>query len=193
MSNVMTPVFRASYPALFKSKLNDLNGEQEYSVVALFPKNADMSKLKAAAQAVIEEKWGKEKNKWPKNLKSPFRLQEEREKYDEETGKKLLPAGHEAGAIFMNLKSKQKPGLVNADVQDILDASEIYAGCYCRATVRPYAYEVKGNAGIAFGLQNVQKVKDGDPLSGRTKATDDFAPVGAEMSAPDKSATSMFD
>src|SRR3954470_1897863 len=127
MSNVMTPTFRISYPNVLKSKKNDLNGKDEYSCVALFPKGADLSKLKKAAQEALEEKWGKDKNKWPTPLKSPFRDQAERAKFDEAAGKKILPAGHEDGAIFLTLKSDQRPGIVDQNVQDLVDSSEIYA------------------------------------------------------------------
>lgn len=83
----------------------------------------------------------------------------------------------EEGGTFLNLKSKQKPGLVNEKVEDIIESSEFYAGCFARATVRPYAYDAKGNCGVAFGLQNIQKMKDGDSLGSKTKAQDDFAPI----------------
>lgn len=175
MSNTITPTFRVSFPNVFKAKLNDLNGKEEYSLVALFPKNADLTQLKAAAQKAIEDKWGKDQAKWPKNLKSPFRDQAERAKTVD--GKEVLPAGHEAGAIFMNLKSTQRPGLVDNQNNDILSESEFYAGCYARASVRAFAYDQKGNRGVSFGLQNIQKQKEGDPLTGRMKASDEFTPV----------------
>lgn len=192
MSSVMTPVFRASYPSVFKPKENTLNGKQEYSVVALFSKDADLSGLKKAAQAVIEEKWGKDKKKWPPNLRSPFRDQAERAKIDEVTGKKVLPAGYEEGAIFLTIKSQNRPGVVDANVQDIIDESDFYAGCYARATVHAYAYDQKGNRGVSFGLANIQKTKDGDPLSGRARAQDDFAPIETEGGGSTNS-TSLFD
>lgn len=193
MSNVMTPSFRVSYPHLFKPKKNDLNQKDEYSCVALFPKGTDLTNLKKAAQAALEEKWGKDKAKWPALLKSPFRDQGERAKFDDATGKKVLPAGHEEGAIFMTLKNEHRPGVVDQNVQDIVDSSQIYAGCFCRATIRAYAYDQKGNRGVAFSLQNVQKIKDGDPLSGRTRAQDDFAPVAMEETASGSGdATSLF-
>lgn len=190
MSNILTPVFRVSYPNLFKAKKNDLNGKDEYSVVALFPKMTDFSKLKAAGQELIEAKWGKGK-KLPPLFKSPFRNQSDRAKEDEVTGKLILPEGYEEGGIFINFKTQQRPGIVDQNVQDIVDSSEIYAGCYCRATVRPYVFDIKGSCGLAFGLQNIQKIKDGDPISGRTKAQDDFAPVGQDMGAT-QSANDIF-
>ena len=169
--SVVTPEFKMSYPNLFTPRMNDLNGKEEYSVVALFPKGADLSALKKAAEAAVIEKWGTDKTKWPKPLKTPFRDQAEREKDG------ALPPGHEAGAIFMNLKSKQKPQVVDQNVQPILDTAEVYAGCIAKASVNAYAYDQKGNRGVAFGLGNIQKVRDGDPLGGRTRAQDDFKAI----------------
>lgn len=177
MAKVVTPVFRASYPNVFKARKNDLNGKEEYSVVALFPKGTDLTVLKKAAQEAIEKKWGADKSKHPTNLRSPFRDQSEREKEG------TLPAGYEKGAIFLNLKSTEKPGVVDQNVQPILDETEFYAGVFAKASVNAYAYDQKGNRGVSFGLSNIQKVKDGDALGGgRTRAQDDFAPIeGVEM------------
>ncbi len=109
----MTPEFRASYPNLMRAKRNDLNGKDEYSVVALFPKDADLSKLKALAQEALEKKFGKDQKGWPANLRSPFRDQSDRAKTDPETGKRVLPPGHVEGAKYINLKTERKPGVVN--------------------------------------------------------------------------------
>lgn len=183
MSNVLTPKFRVSYPSVFKPKMNDLNGKEEYSLVALFPKGADLSVLKKAAEDAIAKKFGADKTKWPKNMKTPFRDQAERIEAAKDAGK-APPEAHEAGAIFMNLKSTQKPGLVDEKVQDIIDSSQFYAGCWARASVNAFAYSNKGNNGVSFGLSNIQKVADGDPLGGRTRATDDFQAIeGADTKA----------
>lgn len=195
MSNVMTPVFRVSYPNVLKPKLNKLNNKEEYSVVALFPKGTNLDAMKKAAQAAIVEKWGADQKKWPKNLRTPFRKHEEKVT-ETDDGKKLFPAGMEEGGIFMNLKSKQRPGVVNQKTEDIINESDFYAGCFARATVRCFAYYEAGNAGVSFGLQNIQKVKEGDPLGSRTRAQDDFAPIavaeeGSVESAAD--ASSLFD
>lgn len=188
--NVITPEFRASYPQVFRAKRNDLNGKDEFSVMALFDAKADLSKLKAAAEAAIVEKWGADKEKWPQNLRSPFRKQAEKEK----NGK--LPEGYSADGIFITLRSTQKPGLINQKNDDIIDETEFYGGCYARASVRAYAYDQRGNRGVAFGLQNIQKLRDGEPLAGRPKAQDEFEPVEAPESGPSpakKGAGSIFD
>lgn len=199
-TNTLTPEFRVSFPYVFKAQLNKLSGKEEYSLQALFPPNADLSKLKAAAQEAIKEKWGPDSSKWPKNLKNPFRDQAEKEKeIDDGKGgtKKVMPDGYVKGAIFLTLKSKQKPGVVDQKVEDIIDPSVFYAGCWARATVSCYAYDQAGNRGVSFGLGNIQKTRDGDPFGGRTKASEDFVPIQDDTSAPPaasgKSATSLFD
>lgn len=186
MANVVTPKFRVSYPNVFKAKKNDLNGKDEFSLVALFPKGTDLSKLKAIAHAAVVEKFGADQAKWPKNLRSPFRLQDEREKDG------VMPAGYEKGAYFMNLKSSQRPGLVDQNVQDIIDQSTFYAGCFAVASVNAYAYQQKGNAGVSFGLGNIQKVSDGDPLGSRTRPQDDFAPIEGAQDLGGQNASSIF-
>jgi hypothetical protein len=171
MATITTPEFRVSYPNVFKAKKNIMSGKDEFSMVALFPKNADLSKLKAAAEAAIVQEFGADKAKWPKKLRSPFRDQAEKEKDGQ------LPMGHEAGAIFLNLKSMQRPGVVGPDVQPIMDESQVYAGCFGRAAISVYCYNQAGNVGVAFGLQHFQKTKDGEPLGGRVRVEDAFQPV----------------
>lgn len=171
MSNVLTPKFRVSYPSVFQAKRNELNGKDEYGLVALFPKGTDLSLLIKAAQEVTIKKWGADKTKWPANMKNPFRKQEEKMK----EGK--LPPGHEEGAVFMNLKSKSKPGVVDQKMNDIIEPKDFYAGCYARASIQAFAYDQKGNRGVSFGLVNIQKLGDGDTLSGATKPTEDFTAI----------------
>lgn len=166
--NVMTPEFRVSFPNVFRpGKALQEGAKPKYSLTMLFPKGADLSKLKAAAKGAAVDKWGADEKKWPKNLRLPFRDQGEKEF-----------EGYEEGAIFINATSSNKPGLVDSQVQDIIEEHEFYPGCYARATVRAFAYDQAGNRGISFGLQNVQKTKDGEPLGGRTRPSDDFEAVG---------------
>lgn len=165
MSNqVMTPEFRVSFPYVFERGKGMDGKEGKYSVTMLFGDGADLSELKKAAAEVVKATWG---DKPPSNIRSPFRDQADKADKD----------GYEPGRIFINATSKERPGLVDQSLNDIIDSSEFYAGCYARATVRAYAYDRNGNRGVAFGLQNIQKLRDGEPFSGRTKAADDFSPV----------------
>lgn len=78
-------------------------------------------------------------------------------------------------AYFVNANSPHKPGVVDGNRQEIIDTSELYSGIYGRASITFYAFNSNGNKGIACGLNNLQKLRDGDPLGGRTRAEDDFA------------------
>lgn len=198
MSNVITPEFRVSYPKVFQPEKNDLNGQMEYTLTALFKKGEDLSRLKKAAEEACEKKWGKDKAKWPKNLKNPFRDQGEKEKEIETVEKKkivgedgvskivevkviklVMPVGYEKGAMFLNLKSKQRPGIVDQQMNDIIDPVEFYGGCYARASIQASAYDQKGNKGVSFWLQNLQKIRDGESFGGRMKPQEDFEPIEA--------------
>lgn len=187
---IMTPEFRVSYPNIFTAVVNRMSKKEEYSLVALFKKGQDISILKNAVKKIAEEEWGTDQKKWPKKLRLPFRDQSEREKEGED-GNAYMPVGYEAGAIFINLKSKQRPGIVDSNRQAIIDETEIYAGCYARATLNAYAYDYEGNVGIAFGLNNVQKLRDGEPLSGKAKAEDDFEAVASSKDT--EQANSLFE
>lgn len=177
MENLLTPKFRVSYAKVFRPEKNKLNDKLEFSLVAIFPPKTDLAELTKACGAAIVEKFGADKTKWPKNLRNPIRKNEEREK----EGK--LPDGYEAGGHFITLKSETRPGLVDQNRGAIIDETAFYSGCYARAQVRPFAYLQKGNAGVSFGLQNLQKMADGDPLSGRQKAEDAFEAVASEAGA----------
>lgn len=160
---VMTPEFRASFVHVFNAKENQ-QGKLRYSLVMLFETaNTDFVEMKRIVKEAIVGKWGTDKTKWPKNLRMPFRDGAEKT-YD----------GYGEGIIFCSATSVSRPGLVDDRRQPIIDHAEFYAGCYARATITAYAYDVKGNKGVSFGLQNIQKLNDGDPFSGKASAEEDF-------------------
>ena len=80
-----------------------------------------------------------------------------------------------ANSYFVNANSPNPPGIVDADCQPIIERSEVYSGVYGRASINFYAFNSNGNKGIACGLGNIQKIRDGESLGGRSLATDDFS------------------
>lgn len=184
MPEVKTPIFRVSYSRVFEAKLGELSGKMEYSLMALFQAGADLSALKKAATEAAKEMWGP---KLPKKLRSPFRDQAELEREVDVDGggtKLIMPEGCVKGAVFMNFKSYKQPAIVGPDGKTkILDEEEFYSGVWARAIVNASAYEVKGNAGVSFWVNYLQKIKDGEPLSGRRKIEDCFEPVAQEEGA----------
>jgi len=182
MSKINTPTFRVAFPNVFKPRYNQMSKKDEFSLVALFPKDADLSGLKQACMDAAAKKWGDNQQAWPQGLKWPFRDQGDRAKTNEE-GNQVLPDGYVAGNIYLNLRSVNQPGVVDNSVQEIIDSSEFYGGCWARASVSVYAYEQGNNRGVNFGLGNIQKVKDDDAFGNRTKPQDDFQPVAGATNA----------
>ncbi len=174
-TKLITAEARLSFPNLFVAKAPmDGKGEPKFDCVLLFPKTTDLSGLKAAASAAVKEKWG---TKIPPGLRSPFRNGDEKEL-----------DGYK-DHIFIRASSKSKPGVVDENLQPVMEAGQIYAGCYVRASLNVYAYENSGNRGVAFGLNNIQKLRDGAPFGqGASKPEDDFKAVAKAMATPVKAA-----
>lgn len=150
-----------------------INGSMpKFSVSLIIPKTdtVTIEKVKAAIQAAYEEGQSKLKGSGKsvpalKAIKTPLR-DGDLERPDDEAYK---------GCYFINANSANKPGVVDADRQPILDTSELYSGIYGRASINFYAFNTNGNCGIACGLNNLQKLRDGEPLGGKSRAEDDFA------------------
>lgn len=147
-------------------------GAPKYSVSLIIPKSDKntVEKIKAAIKAAYEEGQGKLKGNGKtvpalSVLKTPLR--------DGDTERPDDPAY--ADSYFINANSAAAPGIVDADRQPIIDRSEVYSGVYGRASISFYAFNSNGNKGIACGLNNLQKIKDGEPLGGKSSAEDDFA------------------
>lgn len=180
MSRVTTPTFRASFPSLFTPQSFE-GGAAKYGITMLFDKGTDLSKLKKIAQEAVEKKWP-DVSRRPKNLKNPFR--------DGDTEKAGI-AGYE-GKIFVKATSKTAPRVVDKKIQP-LEETEFYAGCYAIASVTAYAYDFQGNRGVAFGLVNVQKVKDGEPFSSSfAKPEDDFSEIADDFESASTDGDNMF-
>lgn len=172
-TKVVTGEVRFSYLHVFQPHAIEEGQQEKYSVALLIPKNdkKTLTKIKNAVDAAkVAGESTKFGGKIPANLKTPLR-DGDAERPDQEEYK---------GMYFLNANSTNKPGLVDADVNPIMDSTELYSGCYGRASVNFYAYNVSGNRGIACGLNNLQKTRDGDTLGGRSRAEDDFDAVESD-------------
>ena len=147
-------------------------GTPKYSVSLIIPKSdtVTVNKIKAAIKAAYEEGESKLKGNGKtvpplKTLKTPLR-DGDLERPDDKAY---------SDSYFVNANSSTAPGIVDADRQPILDHSEAYSGVYGRASINFYAFNSNGNKGIACGLNNLQKIRDGESLGSKTRAEDDFA------------------
>lgn len=158
---------RFSYAHVFEPKANNPGDEPKYSASILIDKKdkTSLDKVRAAIEAAKKEGLAKLGGKIPANLKQPLRDGDEERPGDEAY----------KGKFFISANSKRKPGVVDENLDPILDKDEFYSGCYGRASINFYAFNVPGNKGIAAGLNNVQKLEDGERLSGGTTAEEDFS------------------
>ena len=152
-------------------------GAPKYSVSLIIPKSdtKTLEKIRTAIQAAYEEGQSKLKGNGRSvpaisALKTPLR-DGDAERPDDEAY---------ANSYFVNANSGTAPGIVDADRNPILERSEVYSGVYGRASINFYAFNSNGNKGIACGLNNLQKIRDGEPLGGKSRAEDDFAEADEE-------------
>lgn len=162
---------RWSYANVWEPKSIN-GGAPKYSVSLIIPKSdtVTVEKVKSAIEAAYKEGEGKLKGNGRtvpalSALKVPLR--------DGDLERPDDP--NYANSYFINANSPHAPGIVDASCQPILDRSEVYSGVRGRASISFYAFNSNGNKGIACGLNNLQKIADGEPLGGRSRAEDDFA------------------
>jgi len=198
-----SPRFRNSYPHVFKPSLNKLSGKNEYSTQALFEKGADLSKMKNAIMNACINKWGADRTKWPKNLRSPFKSQQV---LIESAQKKDQKHDHlSPDAVFVTFKSpeldtkgnkKPAPVIVGKNPKDVIvEESKFYAGCWAKCNFNAFAYDKGGNTGVTLYINALQFVGDAEPFGGRPNPESAFEAIPEdEISSDDAGAdaTSMF-
>jgi hypothetical protein len=165
---LITPLFRVSFNHLWTPSKND-DGTEIYSVTCIFENDPQALKpmLDAVNQA-IQDKW---KGKKPAGCKMPFRKgtaeEYDLDKYPEYEGK-----------VIAALRSYSRPvGVVDAQRQPIINKEDFYSGCYAVASYSVYCYDKPTSKGVSFGLYNVMKIKDGEPLISRHVAEADFQEI----------------
>jgi hypothetical protein len=173
-TKVITPEAVLSYPHLFEPQEGQNPGDDpKYGCALVFLEGSDLTEMKKAAVAALVDKFGEDKAKdllQRKAVKMPFRDDAEAKGYPE-------------GSIFVNCRSKQQPGIVSIypDTKDpkkpaaITDPEKVYPGVIVMASLRAFYYDVSGNKGVSFALNNIQVRRDGERLDGRVKAEDEFS------------------
>jgi hypothetical protein len=173
------PVALGSYTYIFKPrKPKNPTDTPKYGICLLWDKTdeAKLAPLKAAIAAVATEAFGpKAVEKLKKGVyKSPLR-DGDVDRDDEKEDSEMF-----AGKIFANASSKFQPGIVDRQLNEIIDESEAYSGCFFRAAVAVYAFDFEGKKGVAIGLNNLQVVKKGKRIDGRTSAAEEFKDFAEE-------------
>jgi len=172
MANVRTPVGILSFPTLFTPRPRAQGGDAVYSCNLLLDQTAQKDPawiaLRKMVAQTIDEKWGAGKSRdqdFVRRLRMPWRPSQEKQYkgYD-------IPGG-----VYIAPWSNNRPGIVDARLQELMAPSDVWPGQLARLTVNPFAYANSGNMGVSLGLNNVQICRtDGERLDSRRAAVDDF-------------------
>ena len=174
-TKVITGKVRFSYVHVFEpTAVSEGSDDKKYNISIIIPKSdkVTLKKIEKAIEAAKQlgaARWG---GKIPKSLKLPLRdgdMERDDECY--------------ADSYFLSAKSSSKPGIVDANLDEIISKDEFYSGCYGRAAINFYPFDINGSKGIAVGLQNLQKLEDGERLGGSfSSAAEDFGDEEDDLS-----------
>ncbi len=175
-TKVVTGKVRFSFVNVFEARAFGEGMDAKYSVMLLIPKSdvGTIDRIKkaidAAAQKGLSTKFG---GKLPAVLKTTLKDADKDTNQDGEVFKDVWD--NTAGHYIINVSSKNQPQIVDANLNPIINPVEFYSGCYGRASINFFAFNTNGNKGISAGLNNLQKLEDGEPLGNFSTAEQDFA------------------
>src|SRR5699024_3693009 len=136
-TKVITGVVRLSYANVWEPKSIN-GGKEKYSVRVIIPKS-DMKNLEAIEKevdAAIEEEREKISVNIPNNQTLKLLLRDgDIDRLDDEA---------DADSFFVNANSITPPQIVDADINPILERSEVYSGVYARVSINFYAFNSNG-------------------------------------------------
>lgn len=169
-TKVVTGKVRFSFCHIFEPQTPQGGGDAKYSVTLLIPKS-DTVTLAKIKEAIAEAR----ENFCKRNGQQALPTKPNHTLHDgdgvRDSGD---PYGPECkGCYVITVSSKQKPVIVDAFRNEITDATEVYSGCYGRASINFYGYNSNGKKGVSAGLLSVQKLSDGEPF-GTVGSADDF-------------------
>lgn len=170
-TKIVTGKVRFSFVNVFTPRAGLNGGDEKYSLTVLIPKT-DTKTVQAIKQAIADARATFVAKNGPTSLPA-------NPKHTLYDGDGVRPSGDPFGEeckghYVITVSSKQKPIVVDANRQEIIDPNEVYSGCYGRVAMNFYGYNSNGNKGISAGLQSVQKLTDGEPLGGARGSADDF-------------------
>lgn len=179
-TKIVTPVFRVSYPHIWKPQKSEDGESDVYSVVMIFDGDADLTPMKKLAKAICTQKFGAEFRPKKKVFKTDF-PDIDVKKNPEYEGKTVVSARSYNRKVQVVRRNPSIPKGQPGWLEPIKDESQFYAGCFAMASITCYDYSnQKGGKGVSFGLSNIIKVRDGDPLVNMSNPEDDFEEIDVD-------------
>lgn len=153
----VTGLVRFAHVHLYKpiSLIKDIDPKYTLTIIISKSETAEIKRIKATYKEVI------------KSNDEFFALHPLIKKYsnlkdgDRKEGNPALKDSY-----YLSASSIEMPGVVDLELSPIIDANEIYDGCYGRVSITFYPYATSAGGGIAIALNNVQKLRDGKRIKG---------------------------
>jgi len=166
-TKIITDSVRMSYLHVFEPHKFNEKDELKYYATLLIDKT-DTKLIKMIEEAIEEAKqtgitseWG---GKLPRKLHNPLRDGDEEREDDAAF----------AGMMFINAKSKTKPGIIDRFNKKLESDDDFYSGCYGRGSITFFPFSNSGTEGVGVALNNLMKLEDGERLAGGASAEADF-------------------
>lgn len=175
---IETPIFRVGFPNLFQAKAVMGSEKKKFSVQMMFAKDSDLTSVKKAIASAKTLKWG-QKEEWPKNLE-PIVYNGDDEAFKDREGYQ------KCWVIKASAEIDRPPTVVFTEKDEngkfirVTNPADLYPGCFARAIVFAFAWEKVGKKGVSFGLDHIQKIKDGSVFGGKKAAEDSFSPLAID-------------
>lgn len=191
-TKTLSPVGRGSFVFLLKphkweddgpkkrsSDDDDDNDGAKYSIVLVFDRKAqkteEFKRLVKTVTSVAQQQFGKEAiSKTAEDATEALRSKYHNPIRPGSDYKKHGEPFTDKGAVFVKFASYDKPGIIDDDDNELDSKKEVYAGAYYRVSYVARAFSTRGNDGVHMLLNNVQKKKDGEPLTQMSDPHKDF-------------------
>ena len=174
--SLFTPIGRAAFVHLFEPNAIEEGKPKMYSITLVFDeeKAKELKELRNACLKAGSEKFGKTVDEIKAlNKKGKFHLPWRPNSDYDEYGEPFNEDG-----VFVSLRSKDQPQIVDKRAKPIIKANEVYSGMYARASYAVWPFDNNGKKGVTLLLNNVQKAAEGERLAGRPDAEDEFEAIG---------------
>lgn len=172
-TNMVLPIGEFTWVFLDNPRVNkqDPSKPPMYETTFLMKKDdkkvqEKLPEIKACIEAALSKKFGDKK---PAKFFNPLRDGDV--EVNAQTGEPTYP-----GYYYIVAKNKAKPGLVDADRNEIIETGAVWSGCKGRISVGFVGFDIASKKGVSCYWNNAQLTDNSAPkLSGKRSAEADFA------------------
>lgn len=85
-----------------------------------------------------------------------------------------------ANTCFINANSANTPGMIDANLQPIIEHFCVYSSLYGHTSINFYAFNKNYDKNITYRLKNLRLIREGEPLGSCASEESGFASLSAD-------------